>query len=146
MGWLADILKEFPAVSVAKERLALVEQKYSDLEKKYDDMCKEIEKLKDENSELKAKLQELEAPEEVTPELKKLLVYLFNCTNQSQTCLNIIAQGLGVNSQMAQYYMDKLSEQGLARITGGDLGYGASYGLTNKGRAYVVEKGLLEKH
>lgn len=52
MGWLADILKEFPAVSVARERLALVEQKHKDLEKKYNEACEETKRLKAENSDL----------------------------------------------------------------------------------------------
>jgi hypothetical protein len=49
MGWLGDLLKEYPALSVAKERLALVEERLRLMEA-------ENKKLATENAELKSKL------------------------------------------------------------------------------------------
>jgi len=49
MGWLSDLLKEYPALSVAKERLALIEDRLKIVEA-------ENEQLKAENVELKSKL------------------------------------------------------------------------------------------
>lgn len=49
MGWLADLLKEYPALSVAKERLALVEERLRLAEA-------ENKKLSAENAELRKKL------------------------------------------------------------------------------------------
>ncbi len=46
MGWLNDLLKDYPALSVAKERLALVEEKLKSSEE-------ENQKLRVENAELK---------------------------------------------------------------------------------------------
>ena len=53
MGWLADLLKEYPALSVAKERLAFVEERLrlADVEN---------DKLKAENAELKKRIVVLE--------------------------------------------------------------------------------------
>jgi hypothetical protein len=53
MGWLADLLKEYPALSVAKERLALVEERLRLVES-------ENNKLKAENAELKKRIPILE--------------------------------------------------------------------------------------
>jgi predicted transcriptional regulator len=149
MGWVSDLLKDFPALSVAKERLALMEEKYKDLEKKYNRACEELERLKTKNSELRAKLLEFETPEEtpeVSSELKNLLVYLFTHTNDRQVHPDAIAQALGVQTQMAKYYIDKLTEMKFVRIGGGNALHGwAFYRLTDKGRAFVVEKGLLSK-
>ena len=49
MSWLTDLLAEFPALSVAKERLALVEDRLRDAEQKN-------EELSEENAELKRQL------------------------------------------------------------------------------------------
>lgn len=49
MGWLSDLLKEFPALSVAKERLALVEERLRNIEN-------ENKKLISENADLKKQI------------------------------------------------------------------------------------------
>ncbi|HLD14616.1 MAG TPA: hypothetical protein VJB18_07865 [Burkholderiales bacterium] len=49
MGWLSDLLKEYPALSVAKERLALVEERFRLVEA-------ENKKLGAENADLKKRL------------------------------------------------------------------------------------------
>lgn len=49
MGWLSDLLKEYPALSVAKERLAFVEERFRLVET-------ENKRLSAENADLKKKL------------------------------------------------------------------------------------------
>lgn len=49
MAWLSDLLKDYPALSVAKERLALVEERFKLLET-------ENKKLNAENIDLKKRL------------------------------------------------------------------------------------------
>lgn len=52
MGWLTDLLKEYPALSVAKERLSLLQDKMQTIEN-------ENVKLKEENRDLKAQVNQL---------------------------------------------------------------------------------------
>ncbi len=46
MGWLTDLLKEYPALSVAKERLSLIEEKLKTSEKENKELRKENDILK----------------------------------------------------------------------------------------------------
>ncbi len=46
MGWLTDLLKDFPALSVAKERLSLIEEKLKIAEEENLKLRKENELLK----------------------------------------------------------------------------------------------------
>lgn len=46
MGWLSDLLKEFPALSVAKERLALVEERLKSIENENKNLVSENADLK----------------------------------------------------------------------------------------------------
>ena len=54
MGWVSDLLREFPALSVAKERLSLLEDRLKQSEG-------ECEKLRAENEMLAGKVASLEA-------------------------------------------------------------------------------------
>jgi len=61
MSWLTDLLKEYPAVAVAKERLELEERlheetkaKNASLQLEVDELTKEVARLKQELSELRA--------------------------------------------------------------------------------------------
>ena len=46
MGWLTDLLKEYPALAVAKERLSLIEDKLQIAEEENKKLLKENEVLK----------------------------------------------------------------------------------------------------
>lgn len=48
MGWLTDLLKEYPALNVARERLALADAKYELLERENGTLKLEIARLKGE--------------------------------------------------------------------------------------------------
>jgi len=146
MGWVSDLLKEYPALSVAKERLALAETKFQELENKYAQLSTENERLKAENLQLREKLAGFEKAKkgDLQPELCNLLVHLFTYHDRNNTHLDAIARSLGVESQMARYYLDKLVERNLVVVTGGNYVRGHTYyGLTDQGRAFVVENGLL---
>jgi len=53
MGWIADLLKEFPALEVARERLALLEAKFADLEAESARLRDEVARLQRQNAALK---------------------------------------------------------------------------------------------
>ena len=56
MSWLSDLLKDYPALSVAKERLALVEDRLKQAEKENASLKAENVALQTECSELKKKV------------------------------------------------------------------------------------------
>lgn len=146
MGWVSDLLKEYPALSVAKERLAIAEAKFQELENKHAQLSTENERLKAENLQLREKLYSFEKAKKgvLQPELCKLLVHLFTNHDHNNTHLDAIARDLGVRSQMARYYLDKLADRNLVVVTGGNYVHGHTYyGLTDQGRAFVVENSLL---
>lgn len=60
MGLITDLLKEFPALSVAKERLALIEERLKGAETENKKLKEEIAELKSERDSLKEKLSLLE--------------------------------------------------------------------------------------
>jgi len=45
MNWLEDLLKEYPELSAAREKLAAIEVKYSDLENENNLLKREVERL-----------------------------------------------------------------------------------------------------
>ena len=60
MGWLSDLLKDYPALSVARERLALVADHLKLAEDENKKLKAEIVELKTECSELRKKVTALE--------------------------------------------------------------------------------------
>jgi hypothetical protein len=70
-GWLADLLKEYPALSVGKERLAFQEERLKQFEAENKQLKEKVAALTTENEELKRRIAEApvaaEAPKE-TPQ------------------------------------------------------------------------------
>jgi len=79
-------------------------------------------------------------PERLEEGATKILQLLFN--SEGSGFLEEIATTLGLTGSMAQYHMDALTEMGLAEISGITPG-GARFGLTAKGRSYVVKNKLV---
>lgn len=52
MGWLADLLKEYPALSVARERLALFEERLDEAERQNEKLRRELETVQSERDAL----------------------------------------------------------------------------------------------
>ena len=51
---------------------------------------------------------------------------------------------LSVQPEIAKYYLDELNKRGLATLSHGNYVTGHSYfALTDKGRAFVAENGLV---
>ncbi len=60
MGWLSDLLKDYPALTVARERLALEETKRADLETENARLREENSRLQHENESLRGQVPTLE--------------------------------------------------------------------------------------
>ena len=60
MSWLTDLLKEYPALSVARERLALLEERLNDAERQNEKLRRELEKIQMERDFLLENAKEVE--------------------------------------------------------------------------------------
>jgi hypothetical protein len=56
MGWFTDLLKEYPALEVARERIALAEAKFANLETENVRLQEEVAGLRRENESLKSRM------------------------------------------------------------------------------------------
>lgn len=56
MGWLSDLLKDYPALAVARERLALKETQYTVLQSENTTLKDEVARLKAENATLRKQI------------------------------------------------------------------------------------------
>jgi hypothetical protein len=57
MNWLDDILKEFPAIAVAKERLEYWQKRYDEFERENAVLRGENDRLKRENAEMHGQIE-----------------------------------------------------------------------------------------
>jgi hypothetical protein len=57
MSWVSDMLKEYPALSVAKERLEFLQDKFDQLKKENDALKEVNETLRSANSNLQTRLK-----------------------------------------------------------------------------------------
>jgi predicted nuclease with TOPRIM domain len=60
MKWITDLLREYPALSVAKERLLLIGEKNETLETENKALRKENQRLRAENESLRRSVPTLE--------------------------------------------------------------------------------------
>lgn len=146
MSWLSDLLRDYPALSVAQERLALAEERHAETDRQNGILELEVKTLREQVSELEGELDQLRSgdPLEGPAELKSVLVHLFKNSDSEHCHVAAIGVALGVEKEMAKYFLDKLIEVELVKMTGGNYVTGHTYfGLTPRGRAYVAENGLL---
>ncbi len=80
----------------------------------------------------------------MSSELKRIAVYLFhNHTNYSKMSNIAIGKALDMFPGKVDYFVEQLIDYGLAKYTGGYSGGEANYVLSKRGRAFVVEKDLM---
>lgn len=145
MSWLNDLLKDYPALSVAEQRLKLAQERMDSLEQEKLELRTELQTLQQRNEDLEAELAELRpgSPIDGPKQLVDVLVHLFNHPDENHRHLGAIAAALDVNEEMARYYLDELHGRELATLSHGNYITGHSYyALTPKGRAFVAENGL----
>lgn len=144
MGLLQDLLKEVPLSAVLKERVALAEQKFDQVDKENQRLRQRVANLEKEVSDLHAQLP-CEPAQGLDEDTCRVLVYLFRAQDQKRD-VGALAGHLQIEHGVAEYYLERLNELGLALRTGGNYRYGHTYwGLTTQGRQYVVENDLVPK-
>jgi predicted transcriptional regulator len=126
MSLIADLVREIPAL--AKHRPAL------------DAIVSENASLKSENAELKVELaQYIEKWETLDGDAVRTLRYLAQAEYDNAAA---IAQAHDMNIQIAELYLQFLVTHAYvaAPLAGGK----SAYGLTHKGRRYLLERGFLK--
>lgn len=126
MGFIADLLREFPAAQKYKSQLHALE--------------KENDQLKTENTALKDELaQYIDQWATLDGPAVNALIYLshYECGNATQ-----IAEAYQMNIQIAETYLKHLElEDYVQRHANGEA---AHYGLAHRGRRYLRERGFLK--
>ena len=144
MGWITDLVKEYPALAVAKERLALAQEKYDAISNENEQLKAKIQELEGENKQLKTRLDEVEprGKGELT-EIEIDIFKLFASAGRDLTA-GAVASHLGLSQTKAEYYLSKLCDDeylGFPLVMGGGE---TEYYLQQKAREYLVKHDLVE--
>lgn len=136
MSWLINLFKEYLLSDFLREKVSSVER--------------ERDKAKDEVEFYRQKVDELERKldadhSDLSEEACDVLAYLFK--SEGEGCdTSFMADDLQMEQGVANYHLDLLQDCGLAHCIGGSVIDGSVFwGLTPKGRRYVVERGLLDR-
>lgn len=163
MGWIADFFKDLPVSAAMKERLALAEEKHALIHARDEatiaEQAEQIavlqtenEELKTENATLRLQLDNATASPEVPQEQQKQPLHtsrlsedeeriLLFLTDHKSPTADIIGSSLEIKSARTDYYLGKLREE--KYIWGLSFGDPTSYGLEQKGSAYLMEHDLI---
>lgn len=140
MGWLSDLLKEYPALSVAKERLALAEDRFKHTEEENTKLKARILQLEVENENIKSQL-----PNDTTGTLDEIEVNILKLlTNAGEDGVSIaaISQNLGINATKVEYHAERIANEEYIYQTY-IMNMPVTYNLDQKGREYLVKNGHL---
>lgn len=144
MGWITDLVKEYPALAVAKERLALAQEKYDAISKENEQLRAKVKDLEKENEQLKTRLDEIvPRGEGELSEIEINILKLFAAAGHDLTT-DAVASRLGQSQTKTEYYLSKLCDDeylGFPLVMGGGE---TEYYLQQKGREYLVKNDLIE--
>lgn len=147
MGLITDLLREYPALNVAKERLALAQEKYDAVYSENEKLKAALAQAEAENDRLKTSLAELK--QKTTGSLgsieEKILKLLGHGDGRDLTVSQIGAQ-LNISKTKAEYYVNKLCDDeylGYPLIMSvGEPDEPEIY-LQQRGREYLIKNGLI---
>jgi DNA-binding transcriptional ArsR family regulator len=143
MGWMQDLLQQVPLSAVMKERIALVEQKYQGAIQEVEYLKKWVAALERENADLRAQIPHREEAS-LGEDTARVLVQIFKAKEIDERDVGNMALALNMDRSVMQYHLDRLAETELAEMTSFNYLHEHTYwGLTPKGRQYVVERKLI---
>ena len=143
MGWITDLLKEYPALSVAKERLALAQEKYDALEAENKELKNQVETLENENAALKEQLSGLQPKGEgILEDIEIEILKLLGSGYGLELPAGVIAQRLNISVPKAEYYLQRLNENEYVYFPI-IMGQEPEYSLDQKGREFLVRNDLI---
>ena len=135
MGWIVDLLKEVPSAARYKAEL--------------EELVAKHEALKLENASLKSALEKANAElaalrpgvdRDLGPEKERILRLL---SERKRLSPQAIASACGIGVELANFHLEELFDSDhLANVL--VVGEGAYYFLDQKGRRYLVTRGLLK--
>jgi predicted HTH transcriptional regulator len=139
MGWLTDLIKEYPAIFVAKESLALVEDRFIKIEEENKELKRRIAMLEAENKALYARVPVPQQPHEPEEIEIKIMTFL---SKTEQGTIRDVAKILQISETKADYHLSQMEE---AELLHGSYSYidETTFSLAQKGRAFLVKKGLV---
>ena len=135
MGWIVDLLKEVPSAARYKAELEELVAKHEALKLENASQKSALEKA---NAELAA-LQP-GADRDLGPEKERILRLL---SERKRLSPQAIASACGIGVELANFHLEELFDSDhLANVL--VVGEGAYYFLDQKGRRYLVARGLLK--
>lgn len=143
MGWLTDLLKDFPALSVAKERLALQEERFQVLERENANLKRKVIELE---SSIRNKAAELAVfkSEEIGglgAEESNVLKCILDLGGGDATAQDV-ANRLRIDVNKAKYYLEKLQDAEFINARY-QMMSPTSFSLAQKGREFLITTGKL---
>src|SRR5450830_433043 len=109
MGWLADLLKDIPVSAVARERVALAEEKYQKVVDENLELKNQLEVVRSENGNLRKQLASLASPESLDAVEVSILKLLGTGDGLILQARNIAGR-LDVPLPKAEFFLRRLSE------------------------------------
>lgn len=142
-------LGEITSIGVAKQHIELLAAQLDAKEKECERLEQDVvrlqsgnDRLTGENSRLKKAAEEAKPKQVTGPELGDdqvgFLQYLFD-SGPDGLLLEEMASLMGIKPSMVEYHKDVLEGKGLVEQTRIVMDEGIYYGLSARGRAYVVE-------
>ncbi len=145
MRWVIDLFKEWQLSPILRERLSLAEKELKEKKVEGEALRKDRDEWKREAEQLRSQAASDVDHGDLSEETCDVLIYLFR-TDGEDCDAGFMADDLQMERGIANYHLDLLHECGLAHLIGGNVIDGSVFwGLTSKGRRYVVEKGLLDR-
>ena len=125
MGWIQDLLQEFPLSAVLKERVALADQKYEGAIKEVELLRQRVEELGKENAALRAQIPNKQESG-LSEDAAHVITYLFTAEGNNRD-VNAIARALQMEKGMLKFHLECLYEAGLGENAGGNYYLGHAY-------------------
>jgi regulator of replication initiation timing len=144
-GLAKDVIDLLQAkTTLIAEQVTALEKDNAALAQENTTLLRENRNLKLENENLQKQLQNSRPKDdEVSQKTKDILIYFFKRAKDVSD--GEIANRFQMELSMASYHTDiLLKKRFIEQFTIGYEAGGATYGLTDKGRKYVVENGLVE--
>jgi len=145
MGLLTDILKEIPQAAVLKEKIADIEAKYAASDTENAILRDDLREARAEIAKLKSQMEELSHPDLNEEEVN--LLWLFSKNDSAYTVASWTSYEISERSALSyhqtRYYLHKLENGLYLHTTRASHSSSVQYSLAQKGREYLIKRGLL---
>ena len=141
MGLISDILKDIPLSANLQEKLRTLEAKFAALETENAILKDDLRKAQAENQRLKAEIDRATPKSNLDETTRRILTVLAQQSEAIDT--DTLTHTLQLHPTKLEYYLHKLEEDEYVYGVHYYTGYPSEYGLSQKGREFVIENNLL---